>query len=88
MLKVKEGFILKEVCGEYLIVPIGEASIDFKSVIKLNETGAFLWEQLAKGADEKGLLDALLKEYDVPADIAQSDISAFLLHLTDAGVVE
>lgn len=88
MLKVKEGFILKEVCGEYLIVPIGEASIDFKSVIKLNETGAFLWERLAKGADEKGLLDALLKEYDVTSDVAESDISSFLLHLTDAGVVE
>ena len=87
-MKIKEGFMLKQVCDEFMVVPVGTASIDFKSVIRLNETGAFLWTLLEKGAEKEDMLKDILDEYDVSAEIASSDIDRFILKLTDAGIVE
>ncbi len=87
-MKIKEGFMLKQVCEEYMVVPVGVTSIDFKSVIRLNETGAFLWKLLENGAEKEDMVKDILDEYDVSAEIASADIDAFILKLTDAGIVE
>ena len=87
-MKIKEGFILREVAGNYIVVAVGEAVKGFNGVINLNETGAFLWRILEKGSDEKGLLDALLSEYDVSEDIAAKDVKTFIDKLTEAGLVK
>ena len=42
-MKIKEGFILREVAGNYIVVAVGSAVKQFNGVITLNETGAFLW---------------------------------------------
>lgn len=45
-MKIKEGFILRNVAGSYVVVPIGEATLDFNGMMSLNETGAFLFGKL------------------------------------------
>lgn len=80
--------MLRTVAGKSIVVPIGQASVDFNGIINLNETGAFLWEQLSKGCTYDELLAALLGEYDVPEDIARKDIDAFLKTARDAEVIE
>ena len=87
-MKIKEGFILREVAGNYIVVAVGDAVKGFNGVINLNETGAFLWRILEKDSDEKGLLDALLSEYDVSEDIAAKDVKTFIDKLTEAGLVK
>ena len=87
-MKIKEGFILREVAGNYIVVAVGDAVKGFNGVINLNETGAFLWRILEKGSDKKGLLDALLSEYDVSEDIAAKDVKTFIDKLTEAGLVK
>ena len=87
-MKIKEGFMLKQVCEEFMVVPVGAASVDFKSVIRLNETGAFLWNLLEKGATKEEMLKDILDEYDVSAEIASADIDTFILKLTDAGIID
>ena len=47
-MKLKEGFMLKEVAGSYIVIPVGQ--VDFTAMITVNETGAFLWEQLMDGS--------------------------------------
>ncbi len=76
-MKIRNTYILRNVAGENLVVPIGE-SVNFNSVITLNSTGKFLWEQLQNDKTESELIDALLKEYDVPRDIACRDVAAFI----------
>ena len=71
-MKIKEGYILREVADNYLVVAVGGAVKDFKGVITLNETGAFLWKALEKGADEQSLVSSLLDEYDVKKEQAES----------------
>ena len=87
-MKTKKGFMLRTVAGKNIVVPIGQASVDFNGLINLNETGAFLWEILAKGCTYQDLVTALLGEYDVKEDIARRDIDAFLETARKAGVIE
>ncbi len=76
-MKIRNTYILRDVAGENLVVPIGE-SVNFNSVITLNSTGKFLWEQLQNDMTESELIDALLKEYNVERDTACKDVSAFI----------
>ena len=87
-MKIKTGYLLREVAGNYIIVAIGEEAVNFDGMITLNETGAFMWKKLETGTDEKGLLEALTSEYDVDADIASKDIATFVEKLQKADLLE
>lgn len=87
-MKIKDGYMLHEVAGTKVVVPVGARTVDFNGIITLNETACFLWNLLADGADENSLLEALLKEYDVPKDVAAKDIAAFINKLKEADILE
>ncbi len=86
-MKIKDGFILREVAGSYLVVAVGAAVKAFNGMINLNETGAFLWKLLEKGATEEEAVAELLKEYDVDEETAKADVKAFVSKLTEAGLL-
>ncbi|MBO5671106.1 MAG: PqqD family protein [Clostridia bacterium] len=86
-MKIKDGFVLRNICDEYIVVAVGRQTLDFKGLIKLNETGAFLWEQLKNDCSESELLAALRAEYAVDEATAQADITAFLASLKEAALL-
>ena len=87
-MKIKENFVLRELCGSFVVVAVGEQTLNFKGLIKLNETGAFLWKNMAeKDVTEEELLQALLSEYEVEKDIAQTDIKEFVNLLKEADLL-
>lgn len=57
-------------------------------MIRLNDTGAFLWEQLGADTTEDVLVRALLAEYAVDEDTARADVAVFLGKLRDADLLE
>lgn len=77
-MQLKDGFLLRNVAGEYVVVPTGSSMVDFKAMISLNETGAFLWKHLLTDKTEEQLLKELLKEYDVDEKTATVDIKEFV----------
>lgn len=89
-MKQKEGFVLRTVCGEHVIVGEGLGTIDFGKLISLNETAAWLW----KKADEMGNFDinsltkALCEEYDVELDQARQDVTKMVGQWQELGIVE
>lgn len=87
-MKIKDGFILREVAGSFIVVAVGDAVKEFKGVINLNETGALLWKELQKGATEEDLKKALLNEYDVAEEIADRDVKAFIDSLNKANLIK
>ena len=87
-MKVKEGFILRTVSDDNLVVPIGDASVDFKSIIKLNETGVFLWKFLEEGSTVDEMTAKMLEEYDADEELVRADFLAFCEKLEDAGIIE
>nr|MBO4518249.1 PqqD family protein [Clostridia bacterium] len=86
-MKIKDGFILREVAGSFIVVAVGEAVKNFNGIVNLNETGAFLWKILEKGAEREDLIKALLSEYEVDEKTAAADVSAFTDKLREAKLV-
>ena len=87
-MKIKDGFILREVAGSYLVVAVGNAVKEFGGIVNLNETGAFLWRLLEKSSTESEMVDALLNEYEVDRETAEKDVKAFVQKLTEAKLVK
>ena len=81
-MKIKDGYILREIAGEYVVIPSGE-DLDLNLMITLNETGSFLWKKLTDGATEEELVKALLAEYDVDEARAKNAVNAFIAKLRD-----
>ena len=87
-MKIKDGFILREVAGSYLVVAVGNAVKEFGGIVNLNETGAFLWRLLEKSSTEPEMVDALLNEYEVDRETAEKDVKTFVEKLTEAKLVK
>ena len=87
-MKIKDGFIVNKVGSQHVVVPVGEASMERHCMIRLNDTGAFLWEQLGADTTEDALVEALLAEYAVDEDTARADVATFLEKLRDADLLE
>lgn len=87
-MKIKSDYLLRKIADSYVVVPVGKATVDFNGMINLNETGAFLWQQLQKGADEETLLKAMLKEYEVDEETAAEGLVSFLNKLREADLLE
>ena len=83
-MKKKDGFVLREVCGEKVIIGEGIDAVDFGKLISMNETAAWLWEQ----ADSEKLTKALVGEYDVEEAVAAHDVRAILEEWRRIGIVE
>ena len=89
-MKQKEGFVLRTVCGEHVIVGEGLGTIDFGKLISLNETAAWLWKKAAEMGDFDidTLTTALCEEYEVEADQARQDVSKMVGQWQELGIVE
>ena len=83
-MKIKDGYLLREVAGSNIVVPVGSGNMDFSGVITLNEVGSFIWKQLEKDTTKEEVLNNLLAEYDVDKATAESDIDEFINKLKGA----
>ena len=81
-MKIKEGFLLREVAGQTVVLPCGDA-LELNMMITLNDTGKFLWQLLEQETTEEALVAALLKEYDVDPDTAAKSVAAFVAKLKE-----
>ena len=87
-MKIKKGFVVRKIAGEDVVVALGAASKQFNGIIKLNDTGRFLWDKIVEGCDEDGLVDAIVADYSVDKETAARDIKVFIDTLKGAGVLE
>ncbi len=82
-MKIKDNFVLQELADEYIVVPVGEDAERLHGIIRLNETGAFLWKMLLKDQTENDLLNALTAQYSTNYDKAKTDVNDFLTTLKE-----
>lgn len=78
---------MREIAGEHVLVPSGQAAVDFSGIMSLNESGVLLWNCLQKECTEKDLLDALLAEYEIDETTAQADLNRFLEKVRSTGIL-
>lgn len=87
-MKINSNFILKEIAGSNMVIPVGNELIDLNAMITLNESGAFLWNLLLNDSTEYELITAMLKEYDVDIKTATEDIREFVENLRKIGALD
>ena len=87
-MKIKEGFTLRQICGEYVVVGEGLAQVNFNKLLSLNETAAFLWKK-AEGKEftKEDLVAHLLENYEVEEARASEDVDKLLAVWQKEGVL-
>lgn len=85
---LKKNFVLRQVAGTWVVLPLGAETVNFSGMMQLNDSGAMLWRALEQGGDKGVLVDALLGEYDVTRQQAEADVEEFLNKLTQSGCMQ
>lgn len=87
-MRIQDGFVLRRLKGEYIVVGEGLAQVDFNHILHLNASAAYLWEQLS-GRDftEDDMVNLLVEKYKIPPDTARADALHFSNALQEQGIL-
>ena len=88
-MKIKEGFVLRTICGQNVVSGEGTSNVNFSKLVSLNDSAAYLFK--AVGLDEfdaERLADLLLEEYEVDRETALKDAETLCAHWKEIGIVE
>lgn len=86
--KTNPNFLLREIGGESVLIPVGEASVLNNSVINLNETSLFLWKQFETAQTAAEIIDKAISIYDAPEGIIEKEIVEFINAYLEVGLLE
>ena len=86
-MKIKDGFVVRDIMGQCVVVATGEASESFSGMIKLNDTGKDIWEGVAAGKSEAEITDKIVEDYDVDKERAKASVSKFITDMKDKGFI-
>ncbi len=87
-MRINGKFVIREIAGDTIIVPVGETALRYNGLITINKSAAALWEALEKGTDTESLIRLLTDRYDVDPDTAAADVKDFLERLRKAELIE
>ena len=79
--------VLREIAGEYVLIPMGETALKIQKLICLTESSAMLWKLLAEGTTEEAMVKALLDTYEVEPETAKADTAVFLENMRTLGLL-
>jgi len=90
IMRIKNDFVLREVCGENVIMCEGLKAIDFRKILALNKSAAWLWKEAQAQGDftVESLTERLCEEYEVSDEEAKSCVTDLLEKLDKEGVIE
>ena len=86
-MKIVKEFILRDIVGEYVLVPTGTTAQEFNGMINLNEAAKVIWENLEKVDSLDEMVALLLEEFDVDEEKARNDVMGFTTELLNAGFI-
>ena len=87
-MKIKDGFMLRSIADNNIVVAVGKATLDFSGLITLNSSGAFLWSLMQNDISIDEMAEKICEMYEVDFETAKTDISDFISKLKGAGIVE
>ena len=86
-MKLEKEFVLREIAGDYVIIPVGKTVIEFNGLITVNEVGVSIWNMLQYEVTFDQIVQGILNEYEVEESVAREDIREFLDQLIDGGIL-
>ena len=88
MMRINPDYILREIAGEYILVPSGDAAQNMNGLINLNRTAAFIWKLAGEGLDDKQIVEKVLDGFEIDKETAEKDVHAILQKFVQAGMME
>ena len=88
-MKIKDGFTLRSLCGEHIVIGEGLDQVDYEKIISLNGSAAYLWEQVqGREFTIEDLVSLLTDRYDVSSDRALEDVKRMVATWQEQGLIE
>ncbi len=87
-MKIKEGFVLRQVMGNNVVIAVGEASRDFHKMVQLNAPAAEIWNYIAEGYTKDRIVDEMIDKYDVERATLEADVEKTLNMFSENGMIE
>ena len=88
-MKIKEGFTLRPLCGEHIVVGEGLSQVNFNKMLSMNDSAAYLWKQVqGKEFSLEDLVTLLTDRYDVSAERAMEDVKQMIAIWQEHGILE
>lgn len=87
-MKIKAELVLREIAGDYVLVPSGETILKYNGLFSLTETGARIWELLPECDTEDEICDKLFSEFECDRETISADVKDFVGHLRELDLVE
>lgn len=85
---IKDDLMLRNILGDWIVVPMGERLLEFNGMLKINESGAFIWKLLENENNEQEIIAAMLEEYDIDEATATIELNTFMNTLLEANILE
>ena len=86
-MKIKKDMVLRQVGGDYILVPTGDSVFKFNGLFTLTESAAFIWQHLEQAQTEQDIVNMMLEEYDAEEEKVRNDVADFLKHLRDMEII-
>ena len=88
-MRIKDGFVLQELVDEFVVVPVGDEADRLHGIIRLNETGAFLWKLLSQNdQEEEDLVNVMTGGYSTDPETARKDVADFINAIREYGCIQ
>ena len=87
-MKLKYDFAVREIVGEYVMIPLGKDALNFSGMVSTSETGAAIIEALRDDISREELLQILLDQFDIDEATASVDLDEFLTQLRKINVLD
>ena len=87
-MKAKNGFVLRKVVDEQILMPVGDNIGQFNGTVLMNDVSAFVWEKLHEPVTKEELLQAVLSEFEVDEETASRDLDELLEKFAGLGIIE
>lgn len=86
-MKLKQEFVLRDIAGDSVLIPVTSRNDEFQGIITLNETGVFIWKRIEEGKEREEIVADLLAEYNVEEEHAVRSVDNFCNHLNELGIL-
>ena len=87
-MKIKEGFVLRKVANQAIVIAVGKASESFKGMIKMNQTSKDIWNYIQNGVDVEDIVLEKKKKYDVDETVIRKDVLYIISVLRENNILE
>lgn len=86
-MKIKKEFCMRTIGGESALVPTGETESSFKGIIKVNDIGSFIWNNIENVENTEEIVSMIMDKYDLGLNEARNDVDDFIKYLKNVDII-